>query len=98
MESTAIVLFSGGQDSTTALAWALGRYENVETVGFGYGQRHAIELTQRQDVLARMRAAFPRWAQRLGDDHTLALDELGALSDTALTRAAAIEMTEAGLP
>ena len=92
------MLFSGGQDSTVCLAWALGRYERVETAGFGYGQRHAVELTQRRIVLERLRVAFPDWGARLGDDHMLELAELGRLSDTALTRDAEIEMTEAGLP
>jgi len=94
----ALVLFSGGQDSTTCLAWALSRYEHVETIGFAYGQRHEVELIARRNVLKGLRAGFPDWAQQLGDDHVLDLAEFGAISDTALTREAAIEMTAAGLP
>jgi len=94
----ALVLFSGGQDSTTCLAWALSRYEHVETIGFAYGQRHEVELIARRRVLEGLRSGFPDWAQRLGEDHVLDLAEFGAISDTALTREAAIEMTAAGLP
>ncbi|TDU01035.1 preQ(0) biosynthesis protein QueC [Azorhizobium sp. AG788] len=96
--SGALVLFSGGQDSTTTLAWALDRFERVETLGFDYGQRHRIELDCRVKVRAAMAALNPAWAAKLGEDHTLALDALGAVSDTALTRDVAIEMTEGGLP
>lgn len=96
--STALVLFSGGQDSTVCLAWALDRYERVETIGFAYGQRHAIELQQRQTILAAIRSDFPQWAARLGEDHVLSLTGLGALSETSLTRDAEIGMTAAGLP
>lgn len=95
---SALVLFSGGQDSTVCLAWALDRFALVETVGFAYGQRHEVELVARLDVLARLRREFPRWAARLGEDHVLELGTLGAISDTALTRDAAIEMTSAELP
>lgn len=95
---SALLLFSGGQDSTVCLAWALERYPCVETVGFAYGQRHEVELIARRDVLAALRRDFPRWGERIGDDHTLDLAEFGAISDTALTRDAAIEMTSAGLP
>lgn len=99
MDATStLVLFSGGQDSTVCLAWALERYARVETVGIAYGQRHKIELMQRQEVLGALKTGFPRWAARLGDDHALDLPELGALSETALTREAEIEMTAAGLP
>ena len=94
----ALVLFSGGQDSTTCLAWALSRYDHVETIGFAYGQRHEVELIARRNVLQGLRAGFPEWAARLGEDHVLDLAELGAISETALTRDAAIEMTAAGLP
>lgn len=94
----ALVLFSGGQDSTTCLAWALSRYEHVETIGFAYGQRHEVELIARRNVLQGLHAHFPAWAARLGEDHVLDLAELGAISDTALTRDAAVEMTAAGLP
>lgn len=94
----ALVLFSGGQDSTTCLAWALSRYDHVETIGFAYGQRHEVELIARRRVLEGLRSGFPGWAQRLGEDHVLDLAEFGAISETALTREAAIEMTAAGLP
>ena len=80
------------------LAWALSRHDRVETIGFDYGQRHAVELEARQRVAARLRAAFPDWAARLGDDHMLALPALGAISDTSLTRATEIEVGAAGLP
>ncbi len=95
---TALVLFSGGQDSTTCLAWALERYARVETVSFDYGQRHAIELAQRLVVLARLRREFPHWAGRLGDDHLLALPTIKTLGATAMTDAITIEMTASGLP
>jgi 7-cyano-7-deazaguanine synthase len=94
----ALVLFSGGQDSTACLAWALQRYSQVETVGFDYGQRHRIELQCRQQVLQALRAGFPRWAARLGEDHLLDLGLLGRLSDTALTSERAIALEANGLP
>lgn len=93
----ALVLFSGGQDSTTCLAWALARYPQVETIGFDYGQRHAIELEVRPRVLDRLRR-FPGWGDRLGADHFVSMRELAQLSDTALTQAAEIRMTARGLP
>ena len=96
--SRALVLFSGGQDSTTCLAWALERYAHVETLGFDYGQRHRVELDCRPPVLARLREAFPDWAGRLGPDHLLDLALLGQISDTALTQDKAIEMQACGLP
>ncbi len=94
----ALVLFSGGQDSATCLAWALDRYDSVETLGFFYGQRHEVELVARQDVRREIAERFPEWGARLGEDHVLDLSALGTISDTALTRNAEIEMTAAGLP
>ncbi len=94
----ALVLFSGGQDSATCLAWALSRYERVETLGFDYGQRHAVELQVRQPLLDAMRALKPEWRDRLGDDHLLDLSVLGKVSDTALTSNTAIAMQANGLP
>ncbi len=98
MTDSALVLFSGGQDSTTCLAWALQRYAHVETVGFDYGQRHRIELTCRADILAAFRRDFPSWAARLGDDHMLDLSILGRLSETALTQDKEIAFAVSGLP
>lgn len=95
---SALVLFSGGQDSSTCLAWALDRYTRVETVAFDYGQRHRIELDQRHAVRAGLIARFPAWAPRLGEDHRLDLSVLGEVSDTALTDERAIEMDANGLP
>lgn len=94
----ALVLFSGGQDSTTCLAWALERYKRVETIGFDYGQRHRIELDQRAILRDALAGLKPEWAKRLGPDHVLDLAALGAVSDTALTRARAIEISEKKLP
>jgi 7-cyano-7-deazaguanine synthase len=93
-----LVLFSGGQDSTTSLAWALERFAEVETIGFDYGQRHRIELDCRIVVLERLRREFPRWREKLGDDHIIDLGVLGELSDTALTSETAIAFTRSGLP
>jgi 7-cyano-7-deazaguanine synthase len=94
----AIVLFSGGQDSATCLAWALDRYAAVETVAFDYGQRHRIELSCREVVRAQLSRLFPRWGERLGEDHLVDLGVLGRISDTALTREVEIRLGENGLP
>jgi 7-cyano-7-deazaguanine synthase len=94
----ALVLFSGGQDSTVCLAWALQRFARVETVGFDYGQRHAVELEARAAVRARIARAFPGWAPRLGQDHVLEMRGFGSVAESALTADRAIEMTEKGLP
>lgn len=94
----ALVLFSGGQDSTVCLAWALERFAQVETIGFDYGQRHAIELEVRPRLRERIGALKPAWKARLGEDHLVRLDALGAISDTALTRETAIEMAANNLP
>ncbi|MCH9809445.1 MAG: 7-cyano-7-deazaguanine synthase QueC [Alphaproteobacteria bacterium] len=98
MSSKAVVLFSGGQDSTVCLAWALDRYETVETIAFDYGQRHRVELDQRRIVLRNLTAINPSWQNRLGEDHLVGLPELGKISETALTREAEIVLTENGLP
>jgi len=96
MTNSALVLFSGGQDSTTCLAWALARFDRVETIGFDYGQRHRTELDARP--LDRLRGAFPQWGGKLGTDHLLPLDTLKAIGGSALTDALAIEMGKDGLP
>lgn len=98
MHTTALVLFSGGQDSTTCLAQALEKYARVETVGFDYRQRHRVELSARQQVLAALRAQFPAWAARLGEDHLLDLGVLGQVSETSLTRDMEFRMEQSGLP
>ena len=95
---SALVLFSGGQDSSTCLAWALDRFERVETIGFDYGQRHAVELTMRQGLRDAFVAHNPLWAERLGEDHCLDLGALGAISQTSLTSDMAFQMQEDGLP
>ncbi|HEY2758226.1 MAG TPA: 7-cyano-7-deazaguanine synthase QueC [Pseudolabrys sp.] len=97
-DDTALVLFSGGQDSTVCLAWALERFARVETVGFDYGQRHVIEMEVRTQLRAGMAALNPDWKARLGEDHIVKLDALASISDTALTRDTAIELAENGLP
>jgi 7-cyano-7-deazaguanine synthase len=98
MPRRALVLFSGGQDSTTCLAHALAQYEQVETIAFDYGQRHRIELDARLQVVHALRVQFPHWAARLGEDHLLAVPVLGEISETALTRDIAMAMQEQGLP
>jgi 7-cyano-7-deazaguanine synthase len=94
---TALVLFSGGQDSTVCLAWALQRFTRVETIGFDYGQRHVVEIDVRPHIREQM-ARLPAWRDRLGDDHVVRLDALAAISETALTRDVAIAIAESGLP
>jgi 7-cyano-7-deazaguanine synthase len=95
---TALVLFSGGQDSTVCLGWALERFERVETIGFNYGQRHRIELDVRPKIREKITAIKPEWKARLGDDHVLKLDALAAISETALPRDVEIEIGANGLP
>jgi 7-cyano-7-deazaguanine synthase len=95
---TALVLFSGGQDSTVCLAWALELFARVETIGFDYGQRHVVELAVRARLRAHMGHLRADWKARLGEDHVVKLDALAAISDTALTRETAIEIADSGLP
>jgi 7-cyano-7-deazaguanine synthase len=94
----ALVLFSGGQDSTVCLAWALERFAHVETIGFDYGQRHVVELAVRPRIRDRLVELSPQWRARLGDDHVVKIEALAAISETALTRDVAIEISESGLP
>ena len=98
MHTSALVLFSGGQDSTTCLAYALSRYERVETLAFDYGQRHKVELTARLNVLVAIKTRFPQWAPKMGEDHLLDASILGQISETSLTRDTAIAMESSGLP
>jgi 7-cyano-7-deazaguanine synthase len=98
LSDVALVLFSGGQDSTVCLAWALQRFARVETIGFDYGQRHAVELSVRGPIRDRLAALHPDWPARLCEDHMVKLDALAAISETALTRDMAIAMSEGGLP
>ena len=98
LANRALILFSGGQDSTTCLAWALSRYAHVETIGFDYGQRHAIELTVRPALLQKIVTLAPQWQERLGEDHMIDLSLLGKISDTALTRDVDIAFQRDGLP
>ena len=94
----ALVLFSGGQDSTVCLVWALQCFAQVETIGFDYGQRHAVELEVRAGIRVRLSALSTAWRARLADDHVVQIDALAAISETALTREVAIEVAETGLP
>ena len=96
--NSALVLFSGGQDSATCLAWALGRFERVETVGFDYGQRHAVEMQARLDMREGMTRVLPRFADRLGPDHVVDLTGYGKIAESALTSERAIELDARGLP
>jgi 7-cyano-7-deazaguanine synthase len=96
--NAALVLFSGGQDSATCLAWALDRYQRVETIGFDYGQRHAVELQARERVRAGLAESFPAWADKIGPDLTVDLRGYGALAESALTAEQEIALTEEGLP
>ena len=98
MHNSALVLFSGGQDSTTCLAQALSKYERVETIAFDYHQRHRIELDARLTVLQELKARFPQWAVKLGEDHLLDLAVLGEVSESSLTRKTAFKMEQNGLP
>jgi 7-cyano-7-deazaguanine synthase len=95
---SALVLFSGGQDSTVCLVWALQRFARVETIGFDYGQRHAVELEVRPRIRERLSSFSADWRARLGEDHLVRIDALAAISDTALTRDVAIAMSDCGLP
>jgi 7-cyano-7-deazaguanine synthase len=95
---SALVLFSGGQDSAVCLAWALDRYGRVETVGFDYAQRHGVELECRERVRAELSRRFPAWAARLGPDHVIDISSFGAIGETALTSDTEIEMLVSGLP
>src|SRR5262249_59732421 len=97
-QNGALVLFSGGQDSTTCLAWALDQFSHVETIGFDYRQRHLVELECRQSIRDELKLRFPGWAKRLGEDHRVDLGVLGTISDTALTRHIEIQMLENKLP
>jgi 7-cyano-7-deazaguanine synthase len=94
----ALVLFSGGQDSTTCLAWALREFAAVETLGFAYGQRHRNELDARPGILERLGSEFPAWRETLGEDHLLSLDVLSQIGGSALTDDVAIAMRADGLP
>lgn len=96
--TSALVLFSGGQDSAVCLAWALSRFGRVETIGFDYRQRHRVELDCRGVFLKKLREAFPAWDAKLGEDHLLDLGVLGEVSDTALTREQEIGFSTSGLP
>lgn len=98
MSTAALVLFSAGQDSSTCLAWALERFDRVETIGFAYGQRHAVEMEQRPIVREAIVTVRPSWRARLGDDIVVDISGYGALAESALTADRAIEMAANGLP
>jgi 7-cyano-7-deazaguanine synthase len=98
LHTSALVLFSGGQDSTTCLALALSKYERVETIAFDYRQRHSVELQARLRVLEQIKLQFPQWAHKLGEDHLLDLGVLGQVSETSLTRDVVFKMESSGLP
>ena len=95
---TALVLFSGGQDSTTCLAWALKHYDNVETVSFDYGQRHRVELTCCALIRERLIDFFPEYKKKLGQDHLIPIEAIAQISETSLTQEAEIHIAENGLP
>ena len=97
-DEPALVLFSGGQDSATCLAWALARFSAVETIGFDYAQRHRVELDCRARIVDRLKGEFPEWGRKLGEDHLIDLSTLGQVSETALTRDSAIAFAAGGLP
>ncbi|MEM6912564.1 MAG: 7-cyano-7-deazaguanine synthase QueC [Pseudomonadota bacterium] len=98
LRDSALVLFSGGQDSATCLAWALDRYDAVETIGFTYGQRHSVEMEARQNVREAICAEFPTWNAKLGSDTVIDLSFLSALGETGMTADVAIKVEENGLP
>ena len=97
-KTSAIVLFSGGQDSTICLAHALARFDRVETVGFDYGQRHSVEMECRPKIIAALKKTFPQWAEKLGDDHVGDVSVLADISETAMASETEIEIAENGLP
>ena len=97
-DEEALVLFSGGQDSATCLAWALQRFNKVETIGFDYGQRHSVELNCRLPIIHELKKHKPEWKEKLGDDHLIDLKVLGDISETSLTKPVEIEMSDQGLP
>jgi 7-cyano-7-deazaguanine synthase len=98
MGEAALVLFSAGQDSATCLAWALERFARVETIGFDYGQRHRIELTQREPVRRAIAALKETWGERLGEDRVVDISGYGALAQSALTAEMAFAFEAGGLP
>ena len=98
MSAGALVLFSGGQDSATCLAWALSRFDRVETIGFDYGQKHIVEMICRNTILGKVGGLRKGWSERLGEDHLIDLGILGQISETSLTQDMAITIAEDGLP